>query len=114
MEGIFADPRLGVFGYLSLNCHHFCGVGNRKKSMPRDGLDLRDFARVQQCIRGTTKGSPDIEGDDELSRKAGITGAGCFHDGGQRRTIDEFLGTRHTFPLHNGTRPTYKPVTQRG
>jgi len=109
MEGIFADPRFGVFGYLTSICHHRRWVRDLRKHVPRDGLDLRDFTRVQQCIRGTTECSPDIESDDKLSRKTRVTCAGCVHDGSQRAIdrFEYFLGTRHTFPLHNGTRQSH-------
>ena len=88
-------------------------VRNRKKYLPRNRLDLRDFSGIQQGIRGTTERSPNVESDDEFSRKASVTGAGCFHNGSRRKAIDKvrdrppvgafkYFPRRHTFPLHNG------------
>ena len=98
MEGTFADPRFGVFRYLSLIHYRRYLVGDRRGYLPCDGLDFGNFARIQQGIGGATVGGPDIESDDEFSRKAGITGAGCFHGGGQRSAMGGFgyfLGTPH-------------------
>ena len=39
-------------------------------------MDLRDLARVQECVRGTTERSADIEGENELSRGATVGCAG--------------------------------------
>jgi len=87
MEGTFADPRFGVFRYLSLIYYRCYLVGNRRGYLPRDGLDLRDFTRIQQRVSGATVRGPDIESDDKLSRKARVTGADCLHDGSQRRAM---------------------------
>ena len=91
MEGTFADPRFGVFRYLSLIHYRWYLVGDRRRSLPCDGLDLRYFARIQQCVSGATVSGPDIESDDKLSRKARVTGADCLHDGSQRRAMDTSL-----------------------
>ena len=82
MEGTFADPRFGVLRYLSLIHYHCYLVGDRSEYLPCDGLDLRDLARIQHCISGTAVSGPNIESDDKLSRRAGVTGAGRFHDVG--------------------------------
>ena len=98
MEGTFADPRFGVFRYLSPILYRYYLVRDRRECLPCDGLDMRDFAGIQERIRGATVGGADIESDDELSRKAVVTGAGCFHDGGQRSAMGGFgylLGTPH-------------------
>ena len=54
--------------------------------MPRDGLDSRDFTRVQEGIRGTAEGSADIKGNDKLPRGARVTGASNIHDGRKKIT----------------------------
>jgi len=58
--------------------------------LPRDGLDLGDFAGIEQGIGGATVRRPDVESDDKLSRKARVRGAGSFHDGSQRKATDMF------------------------
>ena len=67
--------------------------------MPCNRLDLGDFSRIQECIRSTTKCSPDIESDNEFSRRARISGVGCIHneDRGRATGVEYFLGIRHTF-----------------
>ena len=52
--------------------------------MPCDRLDLGNFARVQQRVRGAAERGSNVESDDEFSRKARVTGAGHFHNGGQK------------------------------
>ena len=56
--------------------------------MPRDGLDSRDFAGVQEGIRGTAERSADIEGNDKFPRGARVTGASNVH-GGRKKITDE-------------------------
>ena len=56
-------------------------IGDRGKHLPRDRLDSGDLSWVQQSICGTAECSSDIEGDDELSRKPRVGGAGYIHDG---------------------------------
>jgi len=56
--------------------------------LPCNGSDLRDFARIQKGICGTAEGSPDIEGDDELPRGAGVPGTHCVHDGSESKATD--------------------------
>lgn len=72
--------------------------------MPRNKLDVRDFARLQQDICGAAERCPDIESDDEFARSARVTVAGYIHNGSQRKAtgVKCFLGTSHTFPLRNG------------
>src|SRR5258705_225777 len=94
MEGIFADPRFGVFGYLSLICHHCCGVRDRGKSMPRKGLDWRVFPRLKQCIRATTNCCPDTESNDKFARKAEIGGGFCLKGGEKKRKKVELKNPR--------------------
>jgi len=106
MEGIFADPRFGVFGYLPLVRQYSLLVRTRRRDLPCNRLDLRDFSRVQQDIRSTTERSPDIQSNDELSRKAGIRGAGYIHNGsrGKVTSVKYFPVTRHTFPYITETK----------
>ena len=63
--------------------HRSFSVRSQRGCSPCDGLDMRDFSRVQKGIRGAAKSSPDIESDNKFSRRARVTGAGCFHHGGQ-------------------------------
>jgi hypothetical protein len=56
----------------------------RRKRLLCNRSDLRDFSRIQERICGTAECGPDIEGDDELSRGARVTGAGCIHDRSKR------------------------------
>ena len=59
--------------------------------MPRDGLDLRNFARVQEGIRGTAERSADIEGDDKFPRGARVRGTSNVQWHGGRRKITDGL-----------------------
>ena len=56
--------------------------------MPRDGLDSRDFARVQEGVRGAAERGADIKGNDKLPRGARVTGASNIH-GGRKKITDE-------------------------
>ena len=47
-------------------------VAGWKKGLLGDRVDLRDFARVQKCICGTTVGGADIESENKLPRGAAI------------------------------------------
>ena len=49
--------------------------------MPCDGSDLRDLSRIQERICGTAERGPDIERDDEFSRRASVPGARYIHGG---------------------------------
>jgi hypothetical protein len=54
------------------------------ENSPCDRLNPRDLARIQEGVRSTTEGSPDVESDDEFSRGARVTSAGYVHGGGWR------------------------------
>jgi len=77
------------------------------KFSPRNRLNLGDFARIQQGIRSTTEGSPNIESDDKFSRGARVTGAGCVHDGNQIKVT----GSVWNFSLTRGFKYFRGPAT---
>ena len=72
--------------YLCLICYACYHIKYRGKHSPCNRSDLRNFARIQKRVCGTAEGSPDIEGDDEFSREARVTGACCIHDGSEQAT----------------------------
>ena len=64
MEGTFADPGFGLFRYLPRVT--VAARRRAKEYVPRDGLELRDFIRVQEGVRGTAECSADVKGNDEF------------------------------------------------
>jgi hypothetical protein len=56
-------------------------IGDKRMYLPCNGLDLRDFAGIQQSICSAAERSPDIESDDEFSRGTSVKGTGNIHDG---------------------------------
>ena len=88
MEGTFADPGFGLFRYLP----RVTGAAHRQTQeyMPRDGLDSRDFTRVQEGIRGTAERSANIEGNNKFPRGARVRGTSNVH-GGRRKKITDGL-----------------------
>ena len=83
-----------------------CWVRDGGKHLPRDRLDLGDFAWIQQGVRGTTECCPDIESYDEFSRKASVGGAGCVHGGSQRKAVDGAVN-----PGLSGNATLYRYIT---
>jgi len=51
-------------------------IAERRDDLLRDGMDLWDFARVQECVRDTTECGANIESEDESSRGASVRCAG--------------------------------------
>ena len=93
------------------SCYWIRDLGKR---LLCDRTDFRDLARVQEGICDTAEGSPDVESEDEFSRRARVGGTRCMHDRNRSKTRDRgcyrsiarglkyLSGSRHTFLLQVG------------